>query len=136
MKKSERGFTLIELLVVIAILGVLSGIAVPRVMTSLADARAKANEANIAVLQSAVERWGLDNNPSGTLVGWSGLVATAEAGTTAGTATLGDNFILRSALASYVSKYPTNPTAVGYRINITLVTVGTQSVHVATVVSY
>lgn len=57
MKKRERGFTLIELLVVITILGVLGGVAVPRVMGAVENARRNANIANQAILQSAVERY-------------------------------------------------------------------------------
>lgn len=59
-KKNEKGFTLIELLVVIAILGVLAGVAVPRVLTSLATARQNADAANLALLQQAVERYVFD----------------------------------------------------------------------------
>jgi len=61
MKKRERGFTLIELLVVIAILGVLGGIAVPRVVGAIESARRGANVANAAILQSAVVRFNIDN---------------------------------------------------------------------------
>ncbi|MBS3984969.1 MAG: prepilin-type N-terminal cleavage/methylation domain-containing protein, partial [Selenomonadales bacterium] len=56
MKKRERGFTLVELLVVIAILGVLGGIAVPRVLGAVENARRNGNIANRTILQSAVER--------------------------------------------------------------------------------
>jgi general secretion pathway protein G len=57
MKKRERGFTLVELLVVIAILGVLGGLAVPRVVGALDEARRNGNIANQAIVQSAVERY-------------------------------------------------------------------------------
>ena len=75
-RKSERGFTLIELLVVIAILGVLSGIAVPRVLTSLADARLRANEANMQIIQSAVERLAIDQSLN-TLANWNTALGTS-----------------------------------------------------------
>ncbi|WP_028991949.1 competence type IV pilus major pilin ComGC [Thermoanaerobacter thermocopriae] len=57
LNKDERGFTLIELIVVIAILGILAAIAVPRVTTSLSNAKTNADEANIKILQNAVERY-------------------------------------------------------------------------------
>jgi len=61
-RKSERGFTLVELLVVIAILGVLAGIAVPRVVGALENARRGANIANRAIVQSAVDRFFIDTS--------------------------------------------------------------------------
>lgn len=61
MTKRERGFTLIELLVVIAILGVLGGLAVPRVIGAVEDARRNGNIANRAIIQSAVERYYIEN---------------------------------------------------------------------------
>ncbi|HAA64640.1 MAG TPA: prepilin-type cleavage/methylation domain-containing protein [Thermoanaerobacter sp.] len=62
LNKDERGFTLIELIVVIAILGVLAAIAVPRVTTSLANARVKADEANVKILQNAIERYYVEHD--------------------------------------------------------------------------
>ncbi|MBS3937458.1 MAG: prepilin-type N-terminal cleavage/methylation domain-containing protein, partial [Peptococcaceae bacterium] len=91
-RKRELGFTLIELLAVVAILGILAGVAVPRVMGSLAEARTQANAANIAILQSAVERWGMVNNLQATLLGWNGLLATPPA-------TVGTHVISPTALA-------------------------------------
>lgn len=70
-KKSERGFTLIELLVVIAILGVLAGVAVPRVVGALDNSKRNANVSNRAIIQSAVERHLIEhgNYPIGELGG-------------------------------------------------------------------
>ncbi|MFV9567626.1 competence type IV pilus major pilin ComGC [Thermoanaerobacter mathranii] len=62
LNKDERGFTLIELIVVIAILGILAAIAVPRVTTSLSNARVKADEANVKILQNAIERYYVEHN--------------------------------------------------------------------------
>lgn len=58
--KKEKGFTLIELLIVIAIIGVLAVLIIPRVMTSLDDAKTKTSAANIKLVQSAVERYYFD----------------------------------------------------------------------------
>lgn len=62
LNKDERGFTLIELIVVIAILGILAAIAVPRVTTSLSNAKVKADEANLKILQNAVERYYVEHD--------------------------------------------------------------------------
>ena len=59
-KRNQAGFTLIELLVVIAILAVIAGIAVPRVLTSLENAKTRADASNRAIIQSAWERYTID----------------------------------------------------------------------------
>ncbi|OXT07665.1 prepilin-type cleavage/methylation domain-containing protein [Thermoanaerobacterium thermosaccharolyticum] len=62
LNKDEKGFTLIELIVVIAILGILAAIAVPRVTTSLSNAKASANKASLKIIQDAIERYYVENN--------------------------------------------------------------------------
>lgn len=52
--KKRKGFTLIELIVVIAILAILAAIAIPRLTGFSADAAAKADDASIRTIQSAV----------------------------------------------------------------------------------
>jgi general secretion pathway protein G/type IV pilus assembly protein PilA len=59
--KGQRGFTLIELLIVIAIIAILAGLIIPRVMTSLNDADDNTTEANVKLVQSAVERYYVDH---------------------------------------------------------------------------
>lgn len=56
----QKGFTLIELLVVVAILGILAGIAVPRVMDAIDSARSRRAEADMTTLRDALERFYLD----------------------------------------------------------------------------
>lgn len=58
--KQQKGFTLIELLIVIAIIAVLAVIIIPRVTSSLDKAKETTKEANIKLVQSAVERYYFD----------------------------------------------------------------------------
>ncbi|RJQ08405.1 MAG: prepilin-type N-terminal cleavage/methylation domain-containing protein [Bacillota bacterium] len=56
----QKGFTLIELLVVVAILGILVGLAAPRVLSAIDNARARRAEADMVVIRDALERFYLD----------------------------------------------------------------------------
>ena len=60
-KKNRTGVTLIELLIVVLILAALSVIAIPRISQSAAKANAKACATNIAILNSAIERYYVTN---------------------------------------------------------------------------
>lgn len=57
---SQKGWTLIELLVVVGILGILAGVAVPRVMDAIDNARARRADADLSVLRDALARFYLD----------------------------------------------------------------------------
>ena len=61
-KNKRHGFSLLELLAVVTILGVIAAIVVPRITTSSDVAKQKANEHNKATINSAVERWYINNN--------------------------------------------------------------------------
>ncbi|MDN5344486.1 MAG: ral secretion pathway protein [Clostridia bacterium] len=57
---NNKGFTLLELLAVIALIGILAGLIVPRIASSQSDAKSKTVEANVQMLQAAVERYYYD----------------------------------------------------------------------------
>ncbi|MCF6465641.1 type II secretion system protein [Clostridium sp. Cult2] len=73
IKKNNKGFTLVELVVVIAILGILAGIAVPRLGASRKRAAITAHNANVRTLISAANMYIADNDvPSDNNVVWTG----------------------------------------------------------------
>ncbi|MGI6678595.1 MAG: competence type IV pilus major pilin ComGC [Dehalobacterium sp.] len=67
LMKSDKGFTLIELVVVIVILGILAAIAIPRFTSRRGEAEEAAIDADIKILQNAVDMYYVDEAafPSG-----------------------------------------------------------------------
>ncbi len=53
--RNTRGFSLIELLVVITIMGILAGVAIPRFINVLDQAKGRADESNIHTIKSAAQ---------------------------------------------------------------------------------
>ena len=51
----KKGFTLVELLIVVLILAALAAIAVPRIGASAANARRRACETNVSIMNSQIE---------------------------------------------------------------------------------
>ena len=57
----RQAFSLMELLAVVTILGIIAAIIVPRVTTSSDTAKAKVHEHNRATINSAIERYYIEN---------------------------------------------------------------------------
>ena len=55
-----HGFTLVELMVVIVILGLLAGMAMPKLMSYFGDSRAKAARLELEIIAAALEEYKLD----------------------------------------------------------------------------
>lgn len=62
LKKKKKGFTLLELLVVLAILAILITIAIPVYKNQKEKAAITAHNANVRVLETALESYRQDNN--------------------------------------------------------------------------
>lgn len=66
IRKNNKGFTLVELIVVIAILGILGGIAVPKLSESRVKAAQTAHNANVRTLEGAATMFMAENDlPTG-----------------------------------------------------------------------
>ncbi len=64
--RCKQGFTLIELLVVVLIIGILAAVAVPQYNKAVEKARAAEAVLIMSMLEKAVDRWLLENDPSPT----------------------------------------------------------------------
>lgn len=57
----QKGFTLVELLAVLVILGLLALIIIPSITGTLKNSKENAYKKQIQVLETAAEKWGLEN---------------------------------------------------------------------------
>ncbi len=58
--KRQKGVTLIELLIVVLILAALAAIAIPRISASASNAKQKACDTNVSLVNSAIEMYNAD----------------------------------------------------------------------------
>jgi prepilin-type N-terminal cleavage/methylation domain-containing protein len=65
-RRPRRGFTLVELVVVVLIIGMLLSVAAPSFVHARENSRAKACQHNLLQIQSAKERWAMDNRREAT----------------------------------------------------------------------
>ena len=67
--KKNKGVTLIELLIVVLILAALAAIAIPRISQGATNAKARACQTNIDIINSAIEQYYVE---TGTYPGFIG----------------------------------------------------------------
>lgn len=73
---NRKGFTLIEILFVVIVIAVLAAIALGRITSSTATAKANACKANQAIMNTQIEQYRLDNGA------WPASLATVTGSTT------------------------------------------------------
>jgi type II secretion system protein G len=60
LRKNQKGFTLIEVLLIVVILGIIAAIAIPRLMESKAEAQKQTCRANVANINTAIDKYYFD----------------------------------------------------------------------------
>ena len=75
MNKGRKAFTLIEMLIVVGIIGILVALAVPALSTSMTDARKAKVSAYISQLNTALNRYVIDQEVKNSTTALTGLQA-------------------------------------------------------------
>lgn len=96
--KGNKGFTLAELMIVIVIIGILTAIAIPVYNISKAKAEASACQANLRMIDSAIQQYKFNNNI---------------------TEGLGDDFSLDKLKEYFSDGVPKCPSGGTYKVNTT-----------------
>jgi prepilin-type N-terminal cleavage/methylation domain-containing protein len=78
LRSKKSGFTLVEIMIVVLIIGILLAIAIPNFIRARESSRAKACQANLKQIDSAVQQWMMDNKTSTFgAAGTNGLIQAA-----------------------------------------------------------
>lgn len=99
LKNSKKGFTLVELMVVVVIIGILVAIAVPIYNTTTTNAQNRADQANIRVIEGALQSY--IANTGGTYAD----ITLSASGAVGGTGITAGNLI-----PNYLKEMPKRPT--------------------------
>ena len=100
MYRNKQGFTLIELVVVIMILGILAGVAAPKLLTVSSDATDNGLKQTLSIVRDAIELYAADNG--GALPPCTGTGAD-----------------FRAALATYIrGNFPSAPVGPAMNFNV------------------
>jgi prepilin-type N-terminal cleavage/methylation domain-containing protein len=106
----RRAFSLIELVIVVVIIGIIAAIAIPRMSRGASGATQSSLEANIRVLQSAIDLYETEHAafPSGTAIADQLLGYTDAAGNVSPTGQKTGEFVF----GPYLRAIPANPSGV------------------------
>lgn len=111
----RRAFSLIELVIVVVIIGIIAAIAIPRMSRGASGAAQSSLEANIKVLQSAIDLYETEHGafPAGGTIAAQLLGYTDAAGNVSPTGQKVNEFVY----GPYLRAIPANPTGVNKGLN-------------------
>src|SRR5579884_2375727 len=103
--RKTAGFTLVEIMIVVLIIGILLAIAIPNFIRARESSRAKACQANLKQIDSAVQQWMMDNKASS----YSAQTQAAAGDNTFGTAPSGAPTGAQPLVSTYIRSEPACP---------------------------